>query len=1000
MILEALGKDFFLRKKAEKQKWKKTVRENERQLVHDLNARDLAREIEARRKLSEGVGTASSEQELGFADPKQSTAATPYFDNEPLQSRLSEELPDDPEDDESEDLAEARKEYLESKKHGKPSIVEEVKYIKAKAKEAQRLLQRDEELRADKEDEERGLADADNDMLFLDSDDDNDADFIMPQQRRKGNKPLKARLLPKIPQKDIDASMESGRPKPKKSRKKKSTEKTEEATETPQAKDKQDPEHTGPKKRKRKPTKGKESEKPKKRRKQSGRTRAGVEGAFESFRDLANSGEFRPAPTGDENGEHTQPTFTSKHKAQALLELLADIPTEGQRISKMDSRALGLANKQFTHPRRVVPDPPDGWHVKGMTSKLKNFQFIGVGRMREFERRAKNTSGGIIADNMGLGKTVQMLANLVDGMPSTTDPAQATLIVVPRSLRSQWMKETKHHLEPGMLPQVMIYESNSEEFYRDPTRQLQQSHIVITTYDELRKSWPKNEPPEDLNDEEAQEWWEYQHTNNRGALHRIKWRRVVLDECQAVKNPQSQTSFAAHGLMAKFRWLMSGTVLLNNISEMFSYCRFLQAPHTGTFECFKHNYLKDDAGKDRLHEYVKTIMIRRTLSDQFLNAPIICLPRTQQCTKRLDFNTLEAKIYAVVMDRCTETIQHLVKSGKTKGGKAAGAILWMASVRMILLRQLTGHFLVCTKTMAEYLTRDDMHQLWSILEEDDSIKSNETTEKLRKIFTKLDKDIKESMNLEWSSFPVRGDNNQDAPMIQRQLGHNISRTDAMRMCASRFCVKCGEPPENSYITECKHILCSECLDILQFDAPNTAQCRAICPVDGCQRELKVSLLKGARSVESDYLSDPATALQAPKKGRCELTPADTDLIYLSAKMREIKSILAHWIQENPEVKIIVFTQFLQMCDIIGTICKAEGWGHCTFNGQMEMKAREKMLNIFQEKREKRVLVASLKAGGVGLNLTHATRAILVDLYWNSAIEQQGWLLYHIAFTFS
>jgi SNF2 family DNA or RNA helicase len=54
-----------------------------------------------------------------------------------------------------------------------------------------------------------------------------------------------------------------------------------------------------------------------------------------------------------------------------------------------------------------------------------------------------------------------------------------------------------------------------------------------------------------------------------------------------------------------------------------------------------------------------------------------------------------------------------------------------------------------------------------------------------------------------------------------------------------------------------------------------------------------------------------------------------------------------------------------------------------------MKARQKAISKFQQADNSRILVASLKAGGVGLNLTTATRAILVDLYWNAAIEQQG-----------
>ena len=56
---------------------------------------------------------------------------------------------------------------------------------------------------------------------------------------------------------------------------------------------------------------------------------------------------------------------------------------------------------------------------------------------------------------------------------------------------------------------------------------------------------------------------------------------------------------------------------------------------------------------------------------------------------------------------------------------------------------------------------------------------------------------------------------------------------------------------------------------------------------------------------------------------------------------------------------------------------------------MPYEARDESLAMFRDDADKQVLIASLKCGGVGLNLTMASKVICVDLWWNSCVEQQG-----------
>jgi len=67
----------------------------------------------------------------------------------------------------------------------------------------------------------------------------------------------------------------------------------------------------------------------------------------------------------------------------------------------------------------------------------------------------------------------------------------------------------------------------------------------------------------------------------------------------------------------------------------------------------------------------------------------------------------------------------------------------------------------------------------------------------------------------------------------------------------------------------------------------------------------------------------------------------------------------------------------------------EKWGHLTYTGQQSIDKRNKTLQEFASQPNTRILLASLKTGGTGLNLTCASRVILIDLWWNSSVEQQA-----------
>src|SRR4051812_17732052 len=100
--------------------------------------------------------------------------------------------------------------------------------------------------------------------------------------------------------------------------------------------------------------------------------------------------------------------------------------------------------------------------------------------------------------------------------------------------------------------------------------------------------------------------------------------------------------------------------------------------------------------------------------------------------------------------------------------------------------------------------------------------------------------------------------------------------------------------------------------------------------------------------------------------------------------------LTREITENiGEHKALVFSQFLGMLALIKEKLKSLDVKFDYFDGSTSAVDREKAIQNFQNNDECRVFLISLKAGGVGLNLTAADYVYIVDPWWNPAVEQQA-----------
>lgn len=108
----------------------------------------------------------------------------------------------------------------------------------------------------------------------------------------------------------------------------------------------------------------------------------------------------------------------------------------------------------------------------------------------------------------------------------------------------------------------------------------------------------------------------------------------------------------------------------------------------------------------------------------------------------------------------------------------------------------------------------------------------------------------------------------------------------------------------------------------------------------------------------------------------------------SGKTEKLMSILNTIVSNNE--KALVFTQYKEMGSILEKITKEEfDFDPLFFHGSLNVKQREEMIREFSEDDKKKIMILSLKAGGLGLNLTSASNVIHYDLWWNPAVEDQA-----------
>ncbi len=246
---------------------------------------------------------------------------------------------------------------------------------------------------------------------------------------------------------------------------------------------------------------------------------------------------------------------------------------------------------------------------QGLKATLRNYQKTGYNWLCFL---SENRLGGFLADDMGLGKTLQTLALLQhEKEKKATKPS---LVVMPTSLLYNWELEAKKFV-PHL--QIVSYTGSQRE---QKLPFLHKFDVIFTSYGVVRM---------DIE-----------------ALSKMAFNYVILDESQAIKNPQSYTSQAVSLLKAEKRLLLTGTPLENSLLDLWSQMNFANPGLLGDQSFFKKNFLRpiekgeNTAQIEKLQKIIRPFILRRT-KEQVATE----LPPKMEHIAFCQMSTEQAKIY-------------------------------------------------------------------------------------------------------------------------------------------------------------------------------------------------------------------------------------------------------------------------------------------------------------------------------------------------------------------
>ncbi len=262
---------------------------------------------------------------------------------------------------------------------------------------------------------------------------------------------------------------------------------------------------------------------------------------------------------------------------------LLEFPAEWIPLAEEEIVAEGIRVKRHHVGllESIAPIPPEyqeaAWEnvppTESFQGQLFDYQQHGLQWLSYLYR---SRFSGLLADEMGLGKTIQVMAFL-----STIELQKPVLIVMPVSLLFHWKREFEK-----FIPSLAVYLHRGEDRLQE-TEELKKQKVILTSYAQLRI--------------------------DRLLWESLDFEAIILDEAQAIKNPDSLTAQISCRLRSRFKLAMTGTPIENRYEDLWSLFRFLMPELLGE--------RKEAPVFERVRKKIRPFTLRRTKQEVALQLP-------------------------------------------------------------------------------------------------------------------------------------------------------------------------------------------------------------------------------------------------------------------------------------------------------------------------------------------------------------------------------------------
>jgi superfamily II DNA or RNA helicase len=296
--------------------------------------------------------------------------------------------------------------------------------------------------------------------------------------------------------------------------------------------------------------------------------------------------------------------------------------------------------------RAITPIPPP----PGFQAQLRPYQQRGVSWLAFLSALGL---GACLADDMGLGKTVQMLA--LETHERAQQEQGPTLLVCPMSLVGTWQREAAR-FAPHL--RVLAHHGPGRLHGEELAAGIRESDLVVTTYATA--------------------------TRDGDELAGFAWRRLVLDEAQAVKNSRASHARAVRRFDAEHRVALTGTPVENRLAELWSIMDVLNPGLLGSADAFRARYAipverhGSTEAAALLRRVTRPYLLRRVKTDPTI---IDDLPDKIEITQHYQLTREQASLYRTVVDDMMEKI------ADSQGIERRGNVL----AAMAKLKQVCNH---------------------------------------------------------------------------------------------------------------------------------------------------------------------------------------------------------------------------------------------------------------------------------------------------------------------